>query len=232
MLDRDAALPLTQDGPWTEEAYLALTRDRRIELVDGSLLVAPSTDEAHAAAVAAVRDAVAAMLPEGLEVTGPVALRLCPGRILVPDLVVAARTDDAPDVRDGSAALVAIDVVGSGNGVADRWFKPQLYAGSRIPYALLVDHDAPFAVATMLIGGRYHEYAHAGAGETFVLEEPFPLELDLAALASPAVDAPADEAADPDGAADAGPELMSTGGTGPDIAASDEDTGGDQRLRA
>lgn len=64
MLDRDAALPLTQDGPWTEEAYLALTRDRRIELVDGSLLVAPSTDEAHAAAVAAVRDAVAAMLPE------------------------------------------------------------------------------------------------------------------------------------------------------------------------
>jgi hypothetical protein len=172
-------------GAWTEEAWLALPADRRIELVDGSLLVAPSTDEHHARAVAAVRAAVAAVLPDGLEVTGPVALRLAPGRILVPDLVVAARRGDDPEpggVRDSSVALVVIDVVGSGNGVADRWFKPQLYAGSRIPYALLIDRDEPFAVGSMLIGGRYHEYGEAGAGEVLRLEEPFVLELDLAAL--------------------------------------------------
>jgi hypothetical protein len=75
-----------------------------------------------------------------------------------------------------------IDVVGRGNGVADRWFKPQLYAGSRIPYALLVDHDAPFAVGNMLIGGRYHEYAGAEGGGVLTLEEPFALELDLTTL--------------------------------------------------
>lgn len=175
---------LSHEGAWTEDAYLALeTAGRRVELVDGSLLVGPTSDERHARAVAAVRSAVQAALPEGLEVTGPVALRLAPGRILVPDLVVAAPAGpDAGDVRDCSDALAVIDVVGAGNGVADRWFKPQLYAGSRIPYALLVDHDGPFAVGSMLIGGRYHEYAAAEGYSVLRLEEPFPLDLDLADL--------------------------------------------------
>ena len=237
---------LAHEGAWTEDAYLALPGDRRMELVDGSLLVGPNTDDAHDRAVATVRAAVEAALPDGLEVDGPMALRLSPGRILVPDLVIAARpapdtprdggdtadgdtadgdtadgdTADGDDgdgdpgdgdpgggdpgggdtadgdvpegpVRDSSVALVVIDVVGRGHGVADRWFKPQLYAGSRIPYALLVDHDAPFAVGNMLIGGRYHEYATAEAGGVLSLEEPFALELDLATLApeEPPVDA-------------------------------------------
>lgn len=177
--------PPPHEGPWTEDAYLALDGGRRIELVDGSLLLAPTTDDRHARAVATVRAAVAAALPDGLEVTGPVALRLSPGRILVPDLVVAVRSEDdaEPDaVRDSSVALLVIDVVGRANGVADRWFKPQLYAGSRIPYALLVDHDEPFAVGNMLIGGRYHSYAQAEAGEVLRLQEPFDLELALDTL--------------------------------------------------
>jgi hypothetical protein len=236
-------------GAWTEEAWLALPADRRIELVDGSLLVAPSTDEHHARAVAAVRAAVAAVLPDGLEVTGPVALRLAPGRILVPDLVVAARRGDDPEpggVRDSSVALVVIDVVGSGNGVADRWFKPQLYAGSRIPYALLIDRDEPFAVGSMLIGGRYHEYGEAGAGEVLRLEEPFVLELDLAALtavvepftddvdtpsagipAVPAADGPPDPAAErpADAAGDDDPD--GPGAPEADAEAQDADSGPD-----
>lgn len=166
-------------GSWTEEAYLALPHDRRIELIDGSLLVAPSTDERHAAAVDAVRAAVAEALPEGLDVVGPVALRLAEDRILVPDLAVLRATDEPLGVRDSADALVVIDVVGRGNGVADRWFRPQLYAAARIPYALLIDHDDPFAVANMLIGGRYHEYAQAESGAALRLEEPFPLVVEL-----------------------------------------------------
>lgn len=226
MADPPARTLPAHDGPWTEQAYLDLPRDRRIELVDGSLLVAPTTGEQHAAAVAVVRDAVRAALPEVLQVSGPVALRLCPGRILVPDLVVSAGTadDPAPEVLEGTAALVVIDVVGSGNGVADRWFKPQLYAGSRIPYAVLVDHDARSAVATMLIGGRFHDYARAAEGETLVLEEPFGLRLDLSTLPGPGPgqsedDPPAEDptpvSADADPADDDAPE--------------DE---GDRRLRA
>lgn len=188
--ERHAAL--AHEGTWTEDAYLSLPGDRRVELVDGSLLVAPTTGAAHDVAVAAVRAALEEVLPEGLEVHAQVALRLSPGRILVPDLVVAAQVEGAvADVRDSSVALLVVDVVGRGNGVADRWFKPQLYAGSRIPYALLVDHDAPYAVGNMLIGGRYHEYAFAEDGGTLRLEEPFALDLPLERLAGPVPAAPA-----------------------------------------
>lgn len=201
MAEREATHPaFAHEGAWTEDAYLALPADPRVELVDGSLLIGPTTDARRDGAVAAVRDAIEAALPAGLTVEGPLALRLSPGRILVPDLVVTARKDVPPTadgdekeddgepdpdaaVRDSSVALLVIDVVGRGNGVADRWFKPQLYAGSRIPYALLVDHDAPFAVGNMLIGGRYHEYATADAGDVLHLDEPFPFDLDLSALA-------------------------------------------------
>ncbi|MDN5931200.1 MAG: Uma2 family endonuclease [Pseudonocardia sp.] len=201
----DEPAPLAHEGAWTEDAYLALdTAGRHVELIDGSLLVGPTPDDRHANAVAVVRAAVAAALPDGLEVTGPVALRLSPGRILVPDLVVAVSSAAvAGEVRDSSVALVVIDVVGAGNGVADRWFKPQLYAGSRIPYALLVDHDDPFAVGSMLIGGRYHEYASAEGDGVLLLEEPFALELALAALAAPVTPGdpgPGDPAAEPDAA--------------------------------
>jgi hypothetical protein len=78
-----------------------------------------------------------------------------------------------------------IEVVGSDHGAADRSFKLQLYARSRIPYSLLLDHDGPFAVADMIIGGRYHEYARAGGDETLLIEEPFRLELDLAEITAP-----------------------------------------------
>ncbi len=221
-------------GAWTEEAYLALSPadrvHRRVELLDGSLLVAPGTGERHAAAVAAVRAAVAAVLPPGLEVTGPVALRLGPGRILVPDLVVAApAAEGTGEVRDSSVALVVIDVVGRANGVADRWFKPQLYAGCRIPYALLVDHDEPFAVGSMLIGGRFHEYAEAGPGGVLRLDEPFHLELDLAALTAGGVpDAdgagPA-EGSSAEGDPDGGDQAQ--GGAGGDDAAGEDAVDGD-----
>jgi hypothetical protein len=137
-------------------------------------------------------------------VRGPVALRLGPDCVLVPDLVVVAApvapagedAEEAPaagtgDVEDGesvldaAAALMVLEVVGSEHGAADRSFKPQLYARSRIPYSVLVDHDVPFAVADMIIGGRYHEYARARGDERLLIEEPFRLELDLAAITAP-----------------------------------------------
>jgi hypothetical protein len=43
----------------------------------------------------------------------------------------------------------------------------------------------------MIISGRYHEYAQAGAGEQLRIEEPFVLELDLAAVAQVDEEAPA-----------------------------------------
>ena len=184
------------EGPWTEAAYLTLKHDGRVEVVDGTLLIGPNARPRRARTIERVRAAVSAVLPDGLVVRGPVPLRLGLDCVLVPDLIVtAAPTEEStgdepagdaePVVLDAAAALLVIEVVGSDHGAADRSFKLQLYARSRIPYSLLLDHDGPFAVADMIIGGRYHEYARAGGDETLLIEEPFRLELDLAEVTAP-----------------------------------------------
>jgi Putative restriction endonuclease len=120
-------------------------------------------------------------------VLGPALLRLGPDCVLVPDLVITARAEDAgTHILDAEEALLVIEVIGRDHGAADRTFKPLLYARSRIPYSLLIDHDVPFAVAHMIIGGRYHEYAYVEETGRLRIEEPFPLEFDLAALTAPA----------------------------------------------
>jgi hypothetical protein len=224
------------EGPWTEAAYLALRHDGRVEVVDGTLLVGPGAGPQRTRVIERVRGAMAAALPDGLRVRGPLPVRLGPDCVLVPDLVVTAAPlppdvdDEEPadeadgagdeatgtrdtaragavgeepddEILDAAAVLMVVEVVGSDHGATDRTFKPQLYARSRIPYSLLIDHDGPFALVNMIISGRYHEYARAGGDEVLLIEEPFRLELDLPALTAPeppgAADPPAEQAAGP-----------------------------------
>jgi hypothetical protein len=213
------------EGPWTEAAYLALQHDGRVEVVDGTLLVGPGAGPQRLEVIERVRAALAAALPAGLRVQGPVPLRLGPDCVLMPDLIVTAASAAEPsavgdagddsaegagdeagetdaeaaekatekpaekagddEILDAGAALMVIEVVGYDHGAVDRSFKPQLYARSRIPYSLLIDHDDPFAVADMIIGGRYHEYARAGGDEKMLIEEPFRFELDLTEATAP-----------------------------------------------
>ncbi|MCH6168579.1 Uma2 family endonuclease [Pseudonocardia alaniniphila] len=178
------------EGPWTEDVFLDLPHDGHVEVVDGTLFIGPTATEQRADVVGRVREAVESALPDGLRVREAVPLRLGPDCVLVPDLVVTTAATESKgkgddEVLEAAAALMVIEVVGRDHGIADRSFKPQLYARSRIPYSLLIDHDGPTAVADMIIGGRYHEYARAGAGEQLRIEEPFVLELDLVAVAGP-----------------------------------------------
>lgn len=179
------------EGPWTEDAYLELRGGTprgavRVEVVDGTLLLGPATTAPRAEVVDRMRTALSAALPDGLMVVGPLPLRLGPDCLLVPDLVVTSAAgpdgaaEPAPDVLDASAALMVVEVVGRDHGAIDRSFKPQLYARSRIPYFVMVDHDSRSGSAAMIISGRYHEYARADDGAPLRLEEPFGLEIDLA----------------------------------------------------
>ncbi len=178
---------LDHDGPWSEEDYRTLNGralahgDGRAELIDGTLVVGPGPTAAGERAIAHTRDALDEVVPDGLRVVGPVALRMGPDCVLVPDLVVMRAPADpaaAPEpVVDAAEVLMVVEIVGPEHGAVDRSFKPQVYARSRLPYLLLVDHDAPFAAASMVIGGRYHEYARASGPEELRLEEPFRFRL-------------------------------------------------------
>jgi hypothetical protein len=219
--DREAPVrrPAEHQGPWSEADYRALDdeafRGGRVELVDGALVIGPGSTAEDQAAIAHTRAALEEALPDGLCVLGPVALRMGPDCVLVPDLVVmrapaerAEGTGDSPPdgtpdgtesgpddgagdgadedagteqeaVIDGEEVLMVVEVVGPEHGAVDRIFKPLVYARARLPYLLLVDRHAPFASASMVISGRYHEYARAYGPDGLELEEPFRLRLPL-----------------------------------------------------
>jgi hypothetical protein len=177
------------EGPWTEDAYLALTdNDGRVEVVDGTLLVGPDISAQRALVASRLEELLQAALPEGLRLMRSVPLRLSRDCVLIPEFAITNKAvlpepgGGAASVLDASDVLMVVEVVGRDHGAADRVLKPQLYARSRIPYSLLIDHDAPFASAEMIISGRYYEYASAGDGAVLRLDEPFPLQLDLAAV--------------------------------------------------
>jgi len=204
--DAGPEAPPPHAGPWTEADYRALSSpdvepggepriepriekalgEGRVELIDGTLVIGPGPTADAERAIARTRSALSEALPDGLCVVGPVPLRMGPDCVLVPDLVVMrAPSDDSdpePDaVVDGQEVLMVVEVVGAEHGAVDRTFKPLVYARARLPYLLLVDREAPFASASMVISGRYHEYARAAGADELELEEPFRLRLPLRA---------------------------------------------------
>ena len=191
---RDAGpeAPDQHTGPWSEADYRARGRsdvetalgDGRVELIDGALVIGPGPTPEDERAIAHTRAALGDAVPDGLLVVGPVPLRMGPDCVLVPDLVVMRAPDTPlePDaVVDGHEVLLVVEVVGAEHGAVDRTFKPLVYARARLPYLLVVDRHAPFASASMVISGRYHEYARAAGEDELELEEPFRLRLPLRA---------------------------------------------------
>lgn len=192
--DAGPGAPPPHAGPWSEADYRALVGpdvepgvekalgEGRTELVDGTLVIGPGPTADAERAIARTRAALEGALPNGLCVVGPVPLRMGADCVLVPDLVVM-RAPESPHepgaVVDGQEVLMVVEVVGAEHGAVDRVFKPLVYARARLPYLLLVDRAAPFASASMVISGRYHEYARAAGDDELELEEPFRLRLPL-----------------------------------------------------
>ena len=190
--DAGTEVPVQQSGPWTEADYRALGRsdvekavgDGRVELIDGALVIGPGPRADDERVITHIRAALDEALPDGLCVVGPVPLRMGPDCVLVPDLVVMRAPDTPPEpdaVVDGQEVLMVVEVVGAEHGAVDRTFKPLVYARARLPYLLVVDRQAPYASASMVISGRYHEYARAAGSDDLELEEPFRLRLPLPA---------------------------------------------------
>jgi hypothetical protein len=201
--DAGGEVPVRHRGPWNEADYRAVDNEDfggRVELIDGALVIGPGPTPDDEAAIARTRAALDGALPDGLCVVGPVALRMGQDCVLVPDLVVMrapADREDEPDaeaetasdpaavgappaaVIDAEEVLMVGEIVGPEHGAVDRVFKPLVYARARVPYLLLVDREAPFAAASMVISGRYHEYARASGSDRLELEEPFRLRLPL-----------------------------------------------------
>jgi len=177
---------LDHPGPWTEDDFLALPTDRRVELLDGSLLVSPSTRGRHQWLSSQLWSELRVAAPEGLRALEAVNVRIAPGRILIPDVVVVATRALDVVVYPAADVRLVVEITSPGNLATDRAVKPQLYAQAGVPHYLRVelDGDRPTALVFALADERYAEVARSAPGEVTRLTEPFPVAVDLAALAS------------------------------------------------
>ncbi|MGH3921117.1 MAG: Uma2 family endonuclease [Pseudonocardiaceae bacterium] len=174
-------------GPWTERDYLALPEDRRrIELLDGGLLVSPAAGGRHQRLSFQLCYALGLAAPNWVEVLEAINVRVAPGRILIPDLVVVTNPGLDLTVWDPDDVAMVVEIVSPGSIAADRAIKPQLYSAAGIEHYLRIELSSPgpSSVAYRLQRGHYVELASSRSGQLLCLAEPFPVELDLAELAT------------------------------------------------
>jgi len=174
-------------GPWTERDYLALPEDRRrIELLDGGLLVSPAAGGRHQRLSSQLWHALGLAAPSWLEVLEAVNVRVAPGRILIPDLVVVTNPGLDLTVWDPADVAMVVEIVSPGSIAADRAIKPQLYSTAGIEHYLRIELSSrgPSSVAYRLQRGHYIEIASSRSGQLLCLAEPFTVELDLAEFAA------------------------------------------------
>lgn len=174
-------------GPWTEQDYLALPEDRRrIELLDGGLLMSPAAGSRHQRLSSQLWHALGSAAPSWLEVLEAINVRVAPGRILIPDLVVVTKPGLDLTVWDPAEVAMVLEIVSPGSVAADRAIKPQLYAAAGIEHYLRIELSTPgpSSVAYRLQRGHYVEIESSKPGQFLCLAEPFPVDLDLAELAA------------------------------------------------
>ena len=181
------AVLLDHVGPWTERDYLALPDDRRrIELLDGGLLVSPAAGGRHQRLSSQLWHALGLAAPSSLEVLEAINVRVATGRILIPDLVVVTNPGLDLTVWDPAEVAQVVEIVSPGSIATDRAIKPQLYSAAGIEHYLRIElaDPGPSSRAYRLRRGHYVEVASSSSGQLLCLAEPFPVELDLAELAA------------------------------------------------
>lgn len=174
-------------GVWTEDEYLALPETpARIELVDGVLVVSPLSGSPHQRLTRGVVMVLEAAGPtESWEFYDGLNVRLWPGHLRIPDIVVARAGVDAV-VFDAADVLLLGEVTSPGNFRYDRVVKHRDYAAAGIRFYLRIDlengKEAVEATLFELVDDEYREAARSVDG---VLRSsvPWPFEADLRKLA-------------------------------------------------
>jgi Uma2 family endonuclease len=171
--------------PWTEEKWLALGETKpRIELFDGSLLVnaapTPQHQEISFWLATVLQPAVRAA---DLRVYEAINLRLKPGRIPIPDLVITTRIDSKQLIVDADACRLVCEIISPSNPATDRVLKMHYYAEAGIAWYLLVDPEPELTLRLYRLNGtRYAEHAVGRPGEPLKLTHPVHVVIDPSTL--------------------------------------------------
>lgn len=189
-LVEDVTLRMPRWRAWSW-ADLQEIRDpgHRYEIIDGSLHVSASPTPRHQLAASRLVQTLLAAAPVDIEVMETVDIDFGPS-VLEPDVLVvpaAAAYEDKSKFAPSDLLLVA-EVVSPSSRRMDRMVKPSILAEFGIPAYWRVELDGPstpLVVVHVLEGAVYREVVTVRAGESVLVDTPFPVELRPAALVGP-----------------------------------------------
>ncbi|HEY7272758.1 MAG TPA: Uma2 family endonuclease [Actinoplanes sp.] len=118
------------------------------------MVLRPRETPRHEQCVSALANALRVGLTD-LRVLSGVAVRLGPGRIALPDLIVAGPVDLDDPVVDANAVRLVCEVVSPTSAVLDRVLKMHGYAAAGIPCYLVAEPDQGALHSHKLRGGTY-----------------------------------------------------------------------------
>lgn len=172
-------------GPWTEQDYLSLPESRsRIELLDGALLVSPAPAGPHQRLARRISFRLEeAATPAGNEVLDAINVRIAPGQIFIPDIVVLRKAGLDKTIYESDDVLMTVEVASPSRPGIDRVTKPAAYAKAGIPHYLLIESEDGAVVGrafALTPAGVYAESARSDANGVLELRQPFQLTLNLA----------------------------------------------------
>ncbi|WP_086837812.1 Uma2 family endonuclease [Amycolatopsis kentuckyensis] len=174
----------------TIEEYAALDGTGFTELVEGRVVTSPGSGRRHDVAVCLLAAQLERQLPRGLAFVVRNDLDLClaqhgePGFARRPDLLIVGRA--ALSRGDGlvraDEVLIVVEVVAPDSRRTDYQVKHDEYADAGIPHYWIVDTAGPVSLVACRAGGSGYVDAAAVTG-VFIADVPFPVRLDLDALA-------------------------------------------------
>ena len=167
-------------GPFTPEDRAAMPEDgRRVELLDGALLVSPSAGRAHNDLLLHLFRQLDAACPTGVTIYPvPFDYRLPDQSELVPDITVMRR-EDVGEKRLTRTPLLVVEVISPSSRLMDPLVKREKYQAAGVPAYWIADPDGPRLTVLELDGGRFVERAVLEAGGAVELDRPYPLRVEL-----------------------------------------------------
>ena len=173
-------------GAWSEDDFFQMEAEHFIELVDGCIEVLPMPTWLHQRIVLWLARQMGDWSTThrlGEVLIAPLPLKLFPGTIREPDILLAERTaSGAVPARYPSTALLVCEVVSEGGEARTRDLvdKRRDYARAGIAEYWIVDPAEKIITVLVLDGTEYREHGRFAAGQTAtsLIMEEFAVETD------------------------------------------------------
>jgi Uma2 family endonuclease len=197
-----AAVEMAHPAPWTVDEWATLVLSgviddgRRVEMVEGSLIVSPAPAMAHQVAADQLRTVLAEAAPADRLVVTAVGLPMPDvDSGFIPDILVVDRAAarEAGTLAGPSMVDLVVEVVSPSTVTTDRRVKPEKYAAAGIPTYWRLELNRfrgqlPGEVLPVLFAyalgdaGEYELVHRLDARKPGMLIAPFEVKLDLADL--------------------------------------------------